>query len=70
MDRETLAFYERTAAQVAAGHRASTMLHKKHGVPVVNGRRIVHTAAFRAEERKFADYQEAESVLKELAQRS
>jgi predicted metal-dependent hydrolase len=46
------------------------LLHKKHAVAVVNGRRIVHSAAFRAEERKFEGYREAERLLKELARRS
>jgi hypothetical protein len=43
------------------------LLHKKHGITVVNGRRLAHTAAFRAEERQFAGYGEAERVLNELA---
>jgi hypothetical protein len=45
------------------------LLQKTHRVPVISGRRIVHSAAFRAEERKFAEYQEAERVLKEQARR-
>jgi hypothetical protein len=45
------------------------LLHKKHGIPVVNERRVVHSAAFRAEERKSADYHEADRVLNELARR-
>jgi hypothetical protein len=45
------------------------LLPKKHGVAIINGRRVAHGAAYRAEERQFANYHEAERVLKELAQR-
>lgn len=45
------------------------LLHKKHGITLVNGRRLAHTAAFRAEERQFAQYQEAERRLNELARK-
>jgi hypothetical protein len=43
------------------------LLHKKHGVMMVNGRRSVHSPSFRAEERRFANYHEAERHLHELA---
>jgi hypothetical protein len=45
------------------------LLHKKHGVPMVNGRRIAHSPAFRAEERRFKDYAEAQRQLENLARR-
>ena len=45
------------------------LLHKKHGVSVVQGRRLAHTPAFRAEERRFARYAEAERLLDGLARR-
>lgn len=45
------------------------LLHKRHGVIMVNGRRIAHSAAFRADERRFARYEEAERLLNELAAR-
>ncbi len=35
------------------------MLHIKHKLQVVNGRRIFHSPAFRAEEKRFAHYDEA-----------
>jgi hypothetical protein len=43
------------------------LLHKKHGVMTVNGRRSVHSPSFRAEERRFEDYDKAEQHLHELA---
>lgn len=43
------------------------LLHKKHGVRIVAGRRLSHTPAFRAEERLFAQFEEANSFLNELA---
>ncbi|MGH9840228.1 MAG: hypothetical protein ACREEM_15710 [Blastocatellia bacterium] len=45
------------------------LLHKKHGSMIVNGRRLAHSPAFRAEERRFAGYDEAERQLKSLAMR-
>ena len=45
------------------------LLHKKHGSTIVNGRRLAHTPAFRAEERLYAGYHEAERQIKELAMR-
>ncbi|MGH9752753.1 MAG: hypothetical protein ACREA2_08205 [Blastocatellia bacterium] len=45
------------------------LLHKKHGSIIVNGRRLSHSLAFRAEERRFARYQEAERLIHELALR-
>jgi hypothetical protein len=35
------------------------MLHIKHRPRLINGRRVFHTTAFRADERRFARYQEA-----------
>jgi len=45
------------------------LLHKKHGIMTVNGRRLSHSPAFRAEERRFAQYHEAERLIRELALR-
>jgi predicted metal-dependent hydrolase len=45
------------------------LLHKKHGSLIVNGRRLAHSPAFRADERQFAGYEEAERLLRELALR-
>jgi hypothetical protein len=45
------------------------LLHKKHGSMTVNGRRLSHSPAFRAEERQFAQYHEAERLISELAMR-
>jgi hypothetical protein len=45
------------------------LLHKKHGSLIVNGRRLAHSPAFRADERRFAEYDEAERLLHELALR-
>jgi hypothetical protein len=45
------------------------LLHKKHGAMIVNGRRLVHSPAFRAEERRFAEYHRAEQQIHELALR-
>jgi hypothetical protein len=44
------------------------MLHILHGETWVNGRRMVHTPAFRQDERQFKDYQSAEAKLARLAQ--
>lgn len=45
------------------------LLHKKHGSPLVNGRRQAHTPAFRADERLYAGYTEAERQLNAIARR-
>lgn len=45
------------------------LLHKKHGSPLVNGRRQAHTPAFRADERLYVGYAEAERQLQSLARR-
>jgi hypothetical protein len=45
------------------------LLHKKHGSMTVNGRRLSHSPAFRADERQFAQYHEAERLIHELALR-
>jgi hypothetical protein len=39
------------------------LLHKKHGVALVNGRRVAHGPAFRAEERQFSGYAQAQQLL-------
>jgi hypothetical protein len=44
------------------------MLHILHGETWVNGRRLVHTPAFRQDERQFKDYRFAEAELARLAQ--
>lgn len=46
------------------------LLHKQHGIKWVNGRCLAHTPEFRRSERKFRQYQEAESFLKQMAARS
>jgi hypothetical protein len=43
------------------------LLHKKHGIDWRNGQARTHTPAFRQEERHFAQFSEAEAVLKGLA---
>jgi hypothetical protein len=45
------------------------LLHKKHGSMTVNGRRLSHSPAFRAEEQRFAKYQEAERLIHDIAMR-
>jgi len=45
------------------------LLHKKHGIQWQNGRRAVHTPAFRAEERHFHKYAEADEWIGRLAKR-
>jgi len=45
------------------------LLHKKHGIQWQNGRRAVHTPAFRAEERRFHRYAEADERIGRLAMR-
>jgi hypothetical protein len=43
------------------------LLHKKHGIHTVNGRRMAHTPAFRADERQFQRYEEAERFLQRMS---
>ena len=43
------------------------MLHIKHPARMVEGRRYYHTTAFRAEEQRFARYQEAQEWLERIA---
>ncbi|BAY98757.1 hypothetical protein NIES37_27090 [Tolypothrix tenuis PCC 7101] len=43
------------------------LLHKHHGTKWVNGRRMVHTSEFRADESKFKLYAEAQHWLQKLA---
>jgi hypothetical protein len=45
------------------------LLHKKHGATWQNGRQMVHTPAFRADERSFVQYAAAEATLKGLTRR-
>ncbi len=45
------------------------LLHKQHGSPLVNGRRQAHTPAFRAAERLYAGFAEAERQLNALVRR-
>ena len=45
------------------------LLHKKHGSMIVNGRRLAHSSVFRADERRFVGYEDAERLLHELALR-
>ncbi|MFH1108290.1 MAG: hypothetical protein V1790_03700 [Planctomycetota bacterium] len=45
------------------------LLHEKHGATWQNGRQAVHTPAFRADERRFAECEAAEEALKQLAKR-
>ncbi len=35
------------------------MLHQKHDIPIIGGRRIFHTEAFMAEEATFEHYERA-----------
>lgn len=43
------------------------LLHIKHPTSVVNGRRQIHTRAFKLDEQKFARFDEAEKWLEKLA---
>lgn len=45
------------------------LLHKQLGILKVNGRRVAHSPEFRAAERRFANYAEAERQLLALARR-
>ena len=45
------------------------MLHMKHRPRLSNGRRVYHTAAFRADERRFEHYDEAMAELERLTGR-
>jgi hypothetical protein len=45
------------------------MLHMKHQPRLVNGRRVYHTAAFRADEKRFARYEQALEWIDRLATR-
>jgi len=45
------------------------MLHIKHPAKIINGRRYYHTAAFRAEERSFPRYQQAQDWLDRVIRR-
>ena len=46
------------------------LLHKHHGIKWVNGRCLVHTPEFKCSERKFRQYQEADSFLMQMAMES
>lgn len=43
------------------------MLHIKHAARIIKGRRYYHTSAFRADERRFAKYDEAQRWLEQIA---
>jgi hypothetical protein len=43
------------------------MLHIKHAARIINGRRYYHTAAFRQDERRFPQYEEAQRWLERIA---
>jgi hypothetical protein len=45
------------------------LLHKRHGETWVNGRRWVHTSAFRRDERQFKQYDLAQAFLQKLSSR-
>jgi hypothetical protein len=45
------------------------MLHMKHRPKLSNGRRVYHTAAFRADERRFDYYDAAMAELEKLSNR-
>ncbi len=46
------------------------LLHIKHPTQTVNGRRRIHSQAFRRDERKFPDYETAEKWLERLARQN
>ena len=46
------------------------LLHKYHGATWVNGRRMVHTSAFRRDESKFKLYKEASKWFEKMLQHS
>jgi predicted metal-dependent hydrolase len=43
------------------------MLHIKHPARIIDGRRYYHTNAFRADERRFPRYEEAQLWLERIA---
>jgi hypothetical protein len=45
------------------------LLHKRHGLTPRSGRLFAHTPAFRADERRFEGYAEAEQAMRALARR-
>lgn len=45
------------------------LLHKRHGVKLVNGRRMAHTATFRKADQNFKGYEDAINQLNALARR-
>jgi len=45
------------------------MLHMKHRPRTINGRRVYHTAAFRADERRFEGFDQAMVELDKLNSR-
>jgi len=59
---------ERVPAHVVDFVMYHELLHKKHGALLVNGRALVHTPVFRADERLFARYEDAQRGLDALAQ--
>lgn len=59
---------ERVPAHVVDFVMYHELLHKRHGFLLLNGRRLAHTPAFRADERLFAHYEDAQRCLDALAQ--
>jgi len=45
------------------------LLHKKHGVKIVQGKRLSHTPEFREDEKRFVQFQEANLFLKDLVRK-
>jgi hypothetical protein len=43
------------------------LLHKHHGIQWLNGKCMVHTPEFKSSERKFSQFQSAETFLKKMA---
>ena len=43
------------------------LLHKQLGIKMVNGRRMAHTSEFKARERNFKHYREAQAFLAKLS---
>lgn len=43
------------------------MLHIKHGIIYENGRRMVHTSAFKKDEKNFTHWERAEALLKKIS---
>ncbi|HEY3116710.1 MAG TPA: hypothetical protein VGK54_08215, partial [Chloroflexota bacterium] len=61
--------HERVPSRVVDFVMYHELLHKKHGIKLVKGRRMAHTSAFRSDERRFLGYEEAKRHLDSLARR-